>query len=60
MEACKQALQDGLTTYTPAAGIAPLREAMAKQVSAERGLVGDRAYAAENVCVQPGGKPVIF
>ena len=56
----EQALQDGLTTYTPAAGIAPLREAMAKHVSAERGLVGDRAYAADNVCVQPGGKPVIF
>ena len=34
---------------------APVRQALADDVSASHGV----AYAAENVAVQPGGKPVI-
>jgi aspartate/methionine/tyrosine aminotransferase len=50
-----QAIRDGKTTYCPNAGIPQLREALAEDVSRARGL----DYAAENVSVQPGGKPVI-
>jgi aspartate/methionine/tyrosine aminotransferase len=54
-EAMNKAIADGRTGYCAAAGIAPLREVLAADVSARRGL----AYAADDVCVQPGGKPVI-
>ena len=54
-EAMNQAIADGMTGYCPAAGIAPLREALADDVSRRRGL----AYGPGNVVVQPGGKPVI-
>jgi aspartate/methionine/tyrosine aminotransferase len=50
-----QAIRDGKTTYCPNAGIPQLREALAADVGRARGL----SYAAENVAVQPGGKPVI-
>ena len=55
VEAMERAVRDGKTTYCPNAGIAPLREALAADVGAARGVT----YAAENVSVQPGGKPVI-
>jgi aspartate/methionine/tyrosine aminotransferase len=55
VEAMTRAIRDGKTTYCPNAGIAPLREALAADVAAARGLT----YTAENVSVQPGGKPVI-
>ena len=55
VEAMKQAIRDGKTTYCPNAGIAPLREALAADVGAARGVT----YAADDVSVQPGGKPVI-
>jgi aspartate/methionine/tyrosine aminotransferase len=55
MEAANKALHDGKTGYVPAAGIMPLRELLAADVGARRGL----SYTAENVAVQPGGKPVI-
>ena len=55
VEAMNRAIRDGKTTYCANAGIMPLREALAADVGAARGV----AYAAENVSVQPGGKPVI-
>lgn len=53
--AMDRAIADGKTGYCAAAGIAPLREALADDVGARRGL----AYRPANVVVQPGGKPVI-
>ena len=55
VEAMNRAIRDGKTTYCPNAGIMPLREALAADVSAARSV----AYTADNVSVQPGGKPVI-
>jgi aspartate/methionine/tyrosine aminotransferase len=55
VEAMDRAIRDGATTYCPNAGIAPLREALAADVEAAR----DVTYTADNVSVQPGGKPVI-
>jgi len=54
-EAMNRAIADGKTGYCPAAGIMPLREALAADVATRRGL----DYSAANVVVQPGGKPVI-
>ena len=54
-EAAVRAMRDGKTTYCPNAGIMPLREAIAADVSASHAV----AYDAGNVSVQPGGKPVI-
>jgi aspartate/methionine/tyrosine aminotransferase len=53
--AMDRAIADGKTGYCAAAGIAPLREALAADVGARRGL----SFAPGNVVVQPGGKPVI-
>ena len=53
--AMNRAIADGKTGYCAAAGIAPLREALADDVGARRGLV----FEPGNVVVQPGGKPVI-
>ena len=55
MDAAYKAMKDGKTGYVPSAGIMPLRELMAADVGSRRGL----HYSAENVAVQPGGKPVI-
>jgi aspartate/methionine/tyrosine aminotransferase len=55
VEAMNRAIADGKTGYCAAAGIAPLREALADDVAMRRGL----AYGPDNVAVQPGGKPVI-
>lgn len=54
-EAMNIAIAEGKTGYCPAAGIMPLREALATDVGSRRGL----KFAAANVVVQPGGKPVI-
>ncbi len=54
-EAMNVAIAEGKTGYCPAAGIMPLREALANDVGSRRGL----KFAAANVVVQPGGKPVI-
>lgn len=53
--AMDRAVADGKTGYCPAAGIAPLREALAGDIGGRRGLT----YSPEQVVVQPGGKPVI-
>ncbi len=55
VEAAFRAIRDGKTGYCPNGGIAPLREAIAADVGAARGI----AYGPEQVSVQPGGKPVI-
>ncbi len=55
VEAMNAAISDGKTGYCPAAGIAPLREALAANIGADRGM----KLTAANIVVQPGGKPVI-
>lgn len=55
VEAQQRAIRDGKTGYAPGAGIPQLREALAADVSARRGVT----YRMENVVVQPGGKPVV-
>lgn len=53
--ALERAIADGRTGYCPAAGIAPLREALANDIGSRRGI----ELSPSNVVVQPGGKPVI-
>lgn len=55
VEATYKAIKDGYTGYCPAAGIPDLRAVLAEDVGSKRGV----KYSAENVSVQPGGKPVI-
>ena len=55
MEAAIKAMKDGKTGYCPNAGIPQLRELLAADVSASRGV----PYSVENVAIQPGGKPTI-
>lgn len=50
-----RAIAEGKTGYAPAAGILPLREALAEVLGAQRGI----GYTPANVAVQPGGKPVV-
>lgn len=54
-EAAYKAIKDGYTGYCPGAGIPELRAVLADDVGSKRGV----QYSAENVSVQPGGKPVI-
>ncbi len=56
VDAAIQALRDGKTGYSPAAGIPALRRAIAEDVGRTRGIAVDPA----SVVVCPGGKPVIF
>jgi aspartate aminotransferase len=56
IEAGVEALRSGETHYTPAAGIPPLREAIAREISKTRGVV----VGPDNVVVTPGGKPIMF
>lgn len=55
-EAGIQALRGGYTHYVPAVGIPQLRDAIAGHISESRGITVKR----ENVCVSPGGKPIMF
>ena len=50
------ALERGETHYTPSAGILPLREAIAEEVSRTRGI----PVSPDEVVVTPGGKPIMF
>jgi aspartate aminotransferase len=52
----KHALDDGWTKYGPTAGFPEFREAIASYVSRTRGI----DVGADNVCVVPGGKPIMF
>lgn len=53
--AMNRAIAEGKTGYCAAAGIAPLREALAANIGGDRGL----QFGPDNIVVQPGGKPVI-
>lgn len=55
VEASFKAIRDGKTGYCPNAGIPTLRDALAMELNASHGL----NFSAENVSIQPGGKPVI-
>ena len=55
IEATVKAINDGKTGYCPTAGIPVLREALAEDLSASRGL----SLTADNIAIQPGGKPTI-
>src|SRR5437763_13559541 len=56
VEAGKAALDEGWTHYGPPQGQPDLREAIAARVSATRGI----QVGGANVCIVPGGKPMIF
>jgi aspartate aminotransferase len=56
VEAAVQALGQGWHHYTPAAGILPLREAIAEDVGRSRGI----PVHPDEVVVTPGGKPILF
>jgi len=56
VEAAKQALDQGWTHYGPPQGLPELREAISSHICQTRGV----RVGPENVCVVPGGKPIIF
>ena len=56
VEAGKKALDDGWTKYGPTAGLLDFREAIAAHVSRTRGV----NVGPGNVCVVPGGKPIMY
>ncbi len=56
IDAGKKALDEGWTHYGPSQGLPELREAIANYISTTRGI----QVSAANVCVTPGGKPIIF
>ena len=56
VEAATKALADGHHGYTPAAGVAGLREAVAADILRHRGVEVDPA----RVLIMPGGKPTMF
>jgi aspartate/methionine/tyrosine aminotransferase len=56
VEAGVNALEHGATKYTPSAGIAELRAAIARHVGETRGI----QVKPEQVVVTPGAKPIMF
>ena len=54
--AAKKALDDGFTHYGPASGLPQARAAVAKYVSATRGI----EVSPDNVVITPGGKPIMY
>jgi aspartate aminotransferase len=56
VEAARQALADGFTRYTPAAGIPDLRAALARRYAIEHGA----PWTAGDVMVSVGGKGALF
>lgn len=56
IQAGKKALDEGWTHYGPSQGLPELRETIAEYISRTRGI----QVSAANVCVVPGGKPIIF
>ena len=56
VEAGQKALAEGWTKYGPTPGFPELREAIARYISHTRAI----SVAAENVCVVPGGKPIMY
>lgn len=55
VDSMQRAIADGHTGYCPGPGIPQLRDTIAKDVGAKRGI----NYNADNVAIQPGGKPTI-
>ena len=55
-EVAFQAMNNGYTTYTPAAGLLELREVIAEHISQTRNILVN----PDEVVVMPGAKPVIF
>ena len=56
VEAAVEALHNGQTHYTPAAGTADLRRAVARHISRSRNI----DVEPEQVVVTPGAKPIMF
>jgi aspartate/methionine/tyrosine aminotransferase len=56
VEAGQRALGEGWTKYGPTAGLPELRAAIASYISRTRRV----NVSADNVCVVPGGKPIMF
>jgi aspartate aminotransferase len=56
VEAAARALRDGWTHYGPPAGLPQLRQAIAEDAGARRGIHIDPA----EIVVTPGGKPIMF
>ncbi|MEM8750384.1 MAG: pyridoxal phosphate-dependent aminotransferase [Pseudomonadota bacterium] len=56
VEAAIKALRDGHHGYTPATGILPLREAVAKRTLDTTGV----EVSPDNICIMPGGKVTMF
>lgn len=56
VDAAIKALQDNKTKYLPSAGLIELREVLAQQLSASRGITAK----PEEIVVTPGGKPMIL
>jgi aspartate/methionine/tyrosine aminotransferase len=56
VDAGKQALDQGWTHYGPTQGLPELREAIASYICRTHGV----RVGGEQVCVVPGGKPIIF
>src|SRR5207248_2098305 len=56
VEAAVKALRDGHHGYTPAVGIAPLREAVAADLNRRFQV----SVSADEVMILPGGKPTMF
>ena len=56
VEADKRALDQGVTSYVPSAGILEARESIAQEVSKTRGV----HVSAEQIVITPGAKPIMF
>ncbi len=56
IDSCKEALDQGHTHYTPAAGIPELREAVAQYLTRHRGVDFD----PQDILISTGGKLLIF
>jgi aspartate aminotransferase len=56
IEAGKRAMDEGYTKYVPTAGLPEFRERIADYIGRTREIKVD----ADNVCVVPGGKPIMF
>ena len=56
VEAGKRALDEGWTGYGPTAGFPEFRELIAAYIRQTRGI----EVGIDNICVVPGGKPIMF
>ncbi len=56
IEAGKKALDEGWTKYGPTQGLPELRQSIASYISRTRGV----KVGPQNVCVVPGGKPIMY